>query len=299
MERGIYGVTLTTFDSDGQLNMEALYQELIYCRDTSVKGLLMCGSTGEFIYMNAEQQKKVLAAGMEVAGKNKILIGGASAPTEESVLNLLKYMDKIGYQYALICPPYYFPQTPENVLDFYRTISKKAPPRIKILMYNIPFCAPEIPLQYMEELLAIPYIIGLKDSSGNFLYLSKVMGVVKDKRPDFHVFTGQDACFLPALTLGVSGCISALSWMFDKEENELLESYHQKNLERASEIQMNIIQLVRHLDGISFPENYRILSKVIGVDSGEIQRHFYNLNDVFCYQWIEQMTILVQKLRMS
>ena len=259
----------------------------------------MCGSTGEFIYMNAEQQKKVLTAGMEVAGKNKILIGGASAPTEESVLNLLKYMDKIGYQYALICPPYYFPQTPENVLDFYRTISKKAPPRIKILMYNIPFCAPEIPLQYMEELLAIPNIIGLKDSSGNFLYLSKVMGVVKDKRPDFHVFTGQDACFLPALTLGVSGCISALSWMFDKEENELLESYHQKNLERASEIQMNIIQLVRHLDGISFPENYRILSKVIGVDSGEIQRHFYNLNDVFCYQWIEQMTILVQKLRMS
>ena len=86
---------------------------------------------------------------------------------------------------------------------------------------------------------------------------------------------------------------------FDKEENELLESYHQKNLERASEIQMNIVQLVRHLDGISFPENYRILSKVIGVDSGEIQRHFYNLNDVFCYQWIEQMTILVQKLRMS
>ena len=66
MERGIYGVTLTTFDSDGQLNMEALYQELIYCRDTSVKGLLMCGSTGEFIYMNAEQQKQVLAAGMEL-----------------------------------------------------------------------------------------------------------------------------------------------------------------------------------------------------------------------------------------
>ena len=60
-----------------------------------------------------------------------------------------------------------------------------------------------------------------------------------------------------------------------------------------------VVQLVRHLDGISFPENYRILSKVIGVDSGEIQRHFYNLNDVFCYQWIEQMTILVQKLRMS
>ena len=118
MERGIYGVTLTTFDSDGQLNMEALYQELIYCRDTSVKGLLMCGSTGEFIYMNAEQQKKVLTAGMEVAGKNKILIGGASAPTEESVLNLLKYMDKIGYQYALICPPVLFSSDAGKCIGF-------------------------------------------------------------------------------------------------------------------------------------------------------------------------------------
>lgn len=298
MEKGMYGVVLTPFSSDGQLNMDALYQELIYCRDTCVQGLLMCGSTGEFIYMDTEQQKEVLAAGMETVGKHKILIGGASAPTERGVQNLLEYMEKIGYKYALICPPYYFPQTPENVLNFYRTISKKTPSGIKILMYNIPFCAPEIPLEYMKELLDIPNIIGLKDSSGNMMYLSKVMGVIKEKRPDFHVFTGQDICLLPALTLGASGCISALSWMFDKEEKELIEAYHCRNLEKASQIQMNIIQLVRHLDGIAFPENYRILSGIIGVDAGKVQRHFDNLNDEFCSQWIAQTIVLVQKLRM-
>ena len=86
--------------------------------------------------------------------------------------------------------------------------------------------------------------------------------------------------------------------MFDKEEKELIEAYHCRNLEKASQIQMNIIQLVRHLDGIAFPENYRILSGIIGVDAGKVQRHFDNLNDEFCSQWIAQTIVLVQKLRM-
>lgn len=299
IDGGTYGVVLTPFDENGHLDQSALRKELNYCVNTKATGLLLCGSTGEFVYMDQNQQKDVLRIGMEEAGNKKKLIGGASAATERAVLEFLEYMSELGYEYAMICPPYYYPQSPENVVSFYETISRKAPTGIKLLMYNIPFCSPEIPLKYMERLLQIPNIVGMKDSSGNMMYLSKVMGMVNEVRPDFNVFTGQDSAFLPSLTIGVSGCMSALCWMIDGAVSGIMEAYFKLDLKTASEIQMKIIQLVRHLDAIAFPENYRVLSEIVGISAGKPQRSLYNLNKEFCSQWITKAVELVQTLRVK
>ncbi len=62
-------------------------------------------------------------------------------------------------------------------------------------------------------------------------------------------------------------------------------------------MQMEIIQLVRHLDAVAFPENYRILSGITGVDVGKPQRSLHNLNVEFCSPWIAQAVELVQRIR--
>lgn len=299
IETGTYGVVLTPFDREGHLNQTALRQELKYCTGTKAAGLLLCGSTGEFVYMDQQQHKEVLRIGMEEAGRYKVLIGGASGATEHKVLGLLNYMEVLGYTYCIICPPYYYPQTPENVVSFYETISGQAPAGMKIFLYNIPFCSPEIPLKYMERLLRLPNVIGMKDSSGDMLYLSKVMGIVNEIRPDFMVFTGQDAVFLPSLTIGASGCMSALCWMLDEAAADIWQSYKKLDLKHATEIQLRIIQLVRHLDAIAFPENYRILSEIVGISAGKPQRSLHNMSEEFCSQWISQAVELVWKLRMK
>lgn len=299
IETGTYGVVLTPFDRQGHLNQKALRQELRYCAGTRAAGLLLCGSTGEFVYMDREQQKEVLRIGMEEAGMHKVLIGGASAATEYKVLEFLHYMKALDYTYSIICPPYYYPQSPENVVSFYENISRQAPEGMKILMYNIPFCSPEIPLKYMKRLLKLPNVTGMKDSSGDMLYMSKMMGIVNEVRPDFKVFTGQDAAFLPSLTVGASGCMSALCWMLDEALADIWLSYNSLDLQHASEIQLRIIQLVRHLDAIAFPENYRILSEIVGIDAGTPQRCLHNMKVEFCSQWISQAVELVWKLRMK
>ena len=143
---GTYGVVLIPFDAQGNLEEEALREELKHCCKTRVVGLLLCGSTGEFIYMNPDQQKSVLRIGMEEAGKSKCLIGGASAATERGVLETWFYMRTLGYEYAMISPPFYYPQSAENIVSFYETISKKAPEGIKIFLVNSSFCFPGIHL---------------------------------------------------------------------------------------------------------------------------------------------------------
>lgn len=296
LKEGTYGVVLTPFDSDGRLIAMALRRELRHCVGDRTRGLVICGSTGEFVYMDTAQQKEVLRIAAEEVGNKKILIGGGSAATESGVRNLLQYISRLGYEYAMICPPYYYPQRPEDILSFYEKISETAPPEINILMYNIPFCAPEIPLIYMDKLMSLPNIIGMKDSSGNMQYFSKVMALALEIRPEFALFTGQDCTFLPSLSIGAKGCMSALSWILDGVMADILEAYQKNELKKAAEMQLKITRLVRHLDGIAFPENYRILSEVIGVHVGMPQRSLHNLNAEFCSQWIARAAELVTGL---
>ena len=129
------------------------------------------------------------------------------------------------------------------------------------------------------------------------LYLAKIMSLVEEKRPEFAVFTGQDATFLPSLTVGCSGCMSALAWMLDKADWKIWTAYQNNQINIAKEVQMKVMRMVRHLDEIAFPENYRVLSEVIGVSAGEPQRNLYNMNAEFCTWWIAKAVKLLEELK--
>lgn len=295
--RGTYGVVLTPFDRHGRIDEEVLQKELVYCLSTKTKGLLLCGSTGEFVYMSAEQSKQVLTIAAKIAGNKKILIGGASATTEDRVADYLNCLAELGYSYAIVCPPYYYPQKDEEILSFYRTIAMKAPEGIKIILYNIPFCAPKISLAIIQELMVCENIVGMKDSSGDMLYLSKVMWASETRRPEFSVFCGQDAVLLPALTLGIQGDMSSLAWIADETISEVMNCYDTGEQKRAELLQLNVISLVEHLDKITFPENYRALAQAVGIPCGLPQRAFFDIKSPEYDNWKEGALKIMQKLR--
>ena len=87
------------------------------------KRQLLCGSTSEFIYLELDQAKRVFQLGKECVSEEKVLIGGAGGANEHQVMERLEYLADIGYTYSIICPPYYYPQKPEDIYDFYRNIS--------------------------------------------------------------------------------------------------------------------------------------------------------------------------------
>jgi len=295
--RGNYGVVLTPFNQQGNIDEEILEKELIYCLSTRTQGLVICGSTGEFVYMSPEQCKQVLSISARIAAGKKTLVGGASATTEERVINYLNCLAELGYEYALVCPPYYFPQKNEEVLSFYKTISFKAPSAVKIVLYNIPFCAPQISLGILPELMSCENIVGLKDSSGDMLYLSKAIWSSKVIRPEFSVFCGQDAILLPSLTLGSQGDMSSLAWILDQTMSDILSCYDSGEQRRAELLQLHVVSLVEHLDKITFPENYRALAQVAGIPCGLPQRFFPNIMSLQFDKWKEDARDIIDVIK--
>lgn len=294
--KGMYGVVLTPFNSKGEVDESVLEAEIGYCIATKVKGLLACGSTGEFVYMSPEQNRQVLKICAQKAVGKKILIGGASATTEERVLSNLSSFMEMGYDFSIICPPYYYPQNPEDILSFYLTVSHKAPKGVKIILYNIPFCAPGIPLSILPKLMECENIVGLKDSSGDLLYLSRALYYASCHRPEFSIFSGQDSAILSGLTLGAQGCMSSLSWILHDSVCSILECYDNGEQKRAELIQSHIVGLVDYLSAIPFPENYRALAEVKGIPCGIPQRAFASLAQPAITQWKEGAEKIISSL---
>lgn len=298
IKSGTYGVLLTPFSSEGTVDEALLRKELTYCNGTRTTGLFPCGSTGEFVYMDLEQKKNVLRITMEMA-EDKVLVGGASGATEQEVLHLLQYMASVGYRYAMICPPYYYPQTPEDVLAFFSYISRNAPEDLSLLLYNIPFCTSEIYLSVLEKIMALPNVIGMKDSSGNMLYMNQVINMAAEKHKEFSVFTGQDMTISASMAAGACGCMSALSWIVDEPGAYICKAFRDQKISEVKHVQDKLNRLVVHLSAVSFPENYRMLATAVGIDTGKAQRHLNNLNDDFYSQWAEKTRFLVDDLRVE
>jgi dihydrodipicolinate synthase/N-acetylneuraminate lyase len=297
--RGNYGVLLTPFDRKGDIDKKALEEEVGFCLNTSLTGLLTCGSTGEFIYMSNEQAKEVHSIVARVVKDKKVLIGGANAANERMVLDYMYFLNDYGYKFALICPPYFYPQRAEDIIRFYYFIALKAPKEMKIILYNIPSCAPLISLDILKELILLENIVGLKDSSGDLIYLAKALNLANGLRPDFSIFVGQDIALLPGLMLGAQGCISALSWILHRPLNGIVSAYDANNIKQAEKLQKAIIPVIAYIDKIQFPENYRVLARAVNVYCGEPQRIYpeleYGKLDIF----MENINYILKELRFN
>ncbi|MDX9983916.1 dihydrodipicolinate synthase family protein [Sphaerochaeta sp.] len=296
LSRGTYGVLLTPLTKERELNIDLLEKELHFCLDSDATGILVLGSTGEFPYLSIEQRKTMLKISQAIVQKNKTLIAGVSGYTEREVIDNLQISVEMGYSYAIICPPYYYPQSQKEVLEFYTNISKQAPSGLGLILYHIPFCTAGISLQTLVELSANENIIGLKDSSGDGLYFAKSVQMVQKQRKDFSIFTGQDSFFLPSLSLGGSGCMSALSWILHKEMKQILMMYDSMRIQSAMQIQHAIIDIVLHLDAIPFPENYRALAEVTQISCGTFQRWYEALSESKLSLWNNEADSKVQKI---
>lgn len=294
---GTFGVLITPFDEYGNIDQKSLEKELQFCLRGDSDGLLALGSTGEFPYTNHSQRELILQKSFEITSSRKILVAGASGLTEREVLNNLELIQRIGYEYAIICPPSYFPQGQKEVGEFFKNIAQEADESLKIILYNIPACTAEISIETFEELLEIDSIIGIKDSSGNGLFLSDILSLVEERRPEFSVLTGHDTQILPAIVQGASGVMSALSWILNKEIRTLVDLILAGQIREARFLQFMFNALVRHVNIIPFPENYRALASATGVFCGVAQREYSILKGEKYSQWTQKSQVLVQKIR--
>jgi 4-hydroxy-tetrahydrodipicolinate synthase len=117
---------------------------------------------------------------------------------------------------------------------------------VPVILYNVPSRTASniLPETCLELAKSCDNIIGIKESSGNF---ENMMKVIKDKPENFLVISGNDMDVLPVTAIGGAGVISVLANAYPAECSEIVQHALKYNFRIAKEIQFRLLELTELL----------------------------------------------------
>lgn len=135
---GSYGVLVTPFSQDGEsIDYQALHNLLDWQIRCGSPGIIMMGTTGEFLAISDEERFKVIESTVKhVDGRLDVLVGTMNAYTPNAV-RYSKQAQDLGASGLMILPPYYYTPTEDEIFNYYKAICEVV--SIPIMIYNNPF----------------------------------------------------------------------------------------------------------------------------------------------------------------
>lgn len=261
------GVTVTPFIGGCTPDLFAIEKQTEMLAESKTDAILPCASTGDFVKMTPADRLAVLETAAKVNKGRKVLIAGACDASVSGVLETIEKAKEFGYDAAIVCPPYYYGLSQDDVLDFYKSVAAGA--KLPVIAYHVPFFTTGIEIPTFRELLKIPQITAIKDSSANLKRISHLCDIAAETRPDFRVYTGTDDCLFPALCAGCAGSMTALAASLPDEIADIYRAFDERDIEGAMKYQRKILPVIRLADSLTFPMGYKLLAKAAGMDIAE------------------------------
>lgn len=172
-----------------------------------VDGLVLFGSTGEFVHFELEERARVV--GLAIKRSRVPVLVNVSHSTLAGAVELARSAIEAGAAGLLILPPYFYRYNDEQIAAFYAGFVKEANGAAPLYLYNLPMCVNAIPARVAEDLLRSGSFAGIKDSTcewSDFEPLTKLRSTV-----DFSLFAGNEVLYLRARRAGADGTVSGVA----------------------------------------------------------------------------------------
>jgi 4-hydroxy-tetrahydrodipicolinate synthase len=250
-----------------ELDEEGLAYNIHHQLSQGIEGILLFGSTGEAPTLSPEEQKRMLSIAVrEAKGKVPVWAGTGTYCTKQTI-EKTRQAQELGADVALVVVPYYNKPTQEGLFRHFEALS--ACVQLPIIIYNIPGrCGTNIEPSTLMRLAALPHVVGIKDSSGNINQAGDYLHAVRQKRPDFALFSGDDIMTLPMLSLGASGVVSVASNLVPERVKALVDAAIRGQFQRAKELHYGLISLFKAIFMETNPIPIKAAMQICGMPSG-------------------------------
>ncbi len=232
--KGIIVPLSTPLDENEEFSkagMKQLINHINRNSDDSVTGLFVIGSCGEYPYFDDRESLKIIETVTELNNGKKKIYAGVGRNSTKKTLQIIEETKKLGVDFCVIIPPFYFNIPQSNLVDHYKRLAEES--GVPLVLYNLPGIAEKIEISSVEKLSELERIVALKDSSGNLDYFAKVATLLP-------TFQGNDNSILDSLKLGGVGAVAGLSNIFPQDVAEIYNAYLTGDLKKATELQENL-----------------------------------------------------------
>jgi 4-hydroxy-tetrahydrodipicolinate synthase len=226
---GVYAAVVTPLNPDLSPDLEGLSKLIQFLAGRGCHGVLVLGTTGEGPSFSREERLSIYQAAADARQSlpGFRLLAGTGTPSLQDTIFLTHAVFDLGYESAVILPPYYFRKaTDEGLFSWFsQLIEQSVPSDRSIFAYHIPsITGIDLSLDLFSRLKdSYPNAFaGIKDSSGD-PDLARSLG--KRFGTDLIVLTGNDRLFSLALQSGASGCITAVTNLLSPFHRQIWDSF--------------------------------------------------------------------------
>lgn len=269
--KGIIPAFYACYEDNGSISPERTRNLTEYLIGKGVKGLYVCGSSGECIYQSKEERKIVLENVMQVAKGRITVIAHVACNNTADSQELAAHAESLGVDAIAAIPPIYFHLPDYAIAEYWNDISLAAP-NTDFVIYNIPQLAGvALSMPLYKEMLKNPRVIGVKNSSMPTQDIQMFKDVLGD---DSIVFNGPDEQFVAGRIIGADGGIGGTYAVMPELFLAADAAVNSGDFARAREIQNKIDRIIYAMCGCH-GNLYAVMKEILrqwGVNAGGVRK---------------------------
>jgi 4-hydroxy-tetrahydrodipicolinate synthase len=227
------------------LDRAALERIIEYVLAGGVNGIFVLGTTGEGPSLSYRLREEVIRQTCtSVNGRVPVLVSVSDTSLVESE-RLAAIAAEAGASAVVHAPPYYFQYSQTDLIRHIEVVAFRF--SLPLFLYNIPQLTK---VAYEPDTVGraskIPGVLGLKDSSNNLEYLTRVIEAVRGNQ-QFSILTGPEEILLEAMRAGSHGGVCGGSNLRPELFHELFQCAEAGKWEDAARSQAKIKEISKAL----------------------------------------------------
>jgi dihydrodipicolinate synthase/N-acetylneuraminate lyase len=176
--QGVVAASLTPRRAgESKVDLAALLETVDFLCSAGVDGIVLFGSTGEFVHFEAADRARALS--LAVKRSRCPVYANVSHSTLDGAMALADEAASAGAEGVLLMPPIYFRYDQETVRQYFLDFLDAIHGIVPAYLYNIPAFSTNIAIDTACSLIASGYR-GIKDSSGDPDYFASLVDACGD-----------------------------------------------------------------------------------------------------------------------
>jgi N-acetylneuraminate lyase len=201
---GIWPAMLTPLTAEGGPAFAALEQLTDLFVRQGLDGLYLLGSTGQWPLLTPDERRAIAECVVRTAaGRVPVMVHVGAVATAEAVA-LARHAARIGADAVSAVAPIYYPHSADAVFEHYRRIGEAAGLPLYVYHLNLVNQLRLGPQEYVERLLALPHIGGMKITDHDLYTFGLIHAAAGDR---LRLFSGADEVMCHAVLSGAVGAI--------------------------------------------------------------------------------------------
>ncbi len=259
-------VALITPFRDGQVDYQALREQVDFQIQRGTRCLCPVGTTGESPTLTHEEHERVIAEVVQITAGRALVMPGTGSNSTHEALRLTRWAAKEKADAALVVGPYYNKPTQEGFYQHFKALAEAV--NIPICIYNIPGrTGKNIEPETLIRLAELPNIAMVKEASGSLDQVSQITTAT-----DLTVLSGDDSLTLPIMSVGGRGVISVVGNIVPQDMIRMITAFDAGRIGEAQALHKHLFPLCREMLGLATnPIPIKAAMKMLGRDTGELR----------------------------